>query len=74
MDFNSLDEDGLYPTLTKFAAASVSAGERVVAFDHDGNEAEAIVASVDGDALRLQVDLGTFNETRGLVNIARPSP
>ncbi|CAN5879544.1 hypothetical protein BH20ACT7_BH20ACT7_15540 [soil metagenome] len=73
VDFNSLDGEGLYPTLQKFASSPVSIGERVVAFDYDGNEAAARVAAVDGGVVRLQVDLGTFREALQLVETSRPN-
>lgn len=68
VDFNSLDAVGLYPTLRKFASLAVDIGDRVVGYDDDGNEAEGIVAAIDGDVVRLQLDLGTFSDERQMAD------
>ena len=71
VDFNSLDDDGLYPTLRKFASSSVSIGDAVIAFDHDGNEADGTVAYIHGDVVRVQLDLATFVSDRHLTETAQ---
>jgi len=63
IDFNdATDDDGVFATLVKYADAEVWVGSPVTVFDHDGNEADAVVERVSGELLALRVDLSTFRD------------
>lgn len=70
VDFNGEDEQGLYPTLQQYADDPVGVGQRVVAYDHDGNRADGAVAAVDGAVVLLRIDLSTFVDAHDLTAAA----
>jgi 3-dehydroquinate synthase class II len=64
-DFNSVDADGLVRSNRSRADGEIAAGDRVLAYDADGNECEATVADVDvqAGALSLELDVSTWHES-----------
>ena len=64
VDFNSIDANGLVRGSTDDVDSMLFTGERVLAYDDDGNDCEATVVAVDQDRgiVRLQLDLSTWRD------------
>lgn len=61
-DFNSVDEDGLIPSLLEYADGKILKGEQVVAHDDEGNACLAWVEDVaDNDVVSLRIEPDTVN-------------
>jgi hypothetical protein len=65
-DFNSIDAEGRVRSHVSRATGSLEVADRVVAFDSDGNECEAIVELVDAVAgtVALELDTSTWRDNR----------
>ncbi|WP_432542304.1 hypothetical protein [Kineococcus sp. SYSU DK002] len=68
VDFNDVSDESTTETLCEYVEGVVREGDPVLAYDGDGNSADARVQSISGALVTLRLDMSTFSSSRRVMH------